>query len=59
MKPNSKIIQRATSIFDSLPKRHSSLKRVIKSLAIKEKVNPMLLRREIAKYLIASKEYSL
>jgi alkylation response protein AidB-like acyl-CoA dehydrogenase len=56
---NSKIIQRATSIFDSLPKRHSSLKRVIKSLAIKEKVNPMLLRREIAKYLIASKEYSL
>ena len=56
---NSKIIQRATSIFDSLPKRHSSLKRVIKSLAIKEKVNPMVLRREIAKYLIASKEYSL
>ena len=56
---NSKIIQRANSIFDSLPKRHSSLKRVIKSLAIKEKVNPMLLRREIAKYLIASKEYSL
>ena len=56
---NSKIIQRATSIFDSLPKAHSSLKRVIKSLAIKEKVNPMVLRREIAKYLIASKEYSL
>ena len=56
---NSKIIQRATSIFDSLPKRHFSLKRVIKSLAIKEKVNPMVLRREIAKYLIASKEYSL
>ena len=56
---NSKIIQRATSIFDSLPKRRSSLKRVIKSLAIKEKVNPMVLRREIAKYLIASKEYSL
>ena len=56
---NSKIIQRATSIFDSLPKSYSSLKRVIKSLAIKEKVNPMLLRREIAKYLIASKEYSL
>ena len=56
---NSKIIQRATSIFDSLPKRHSSLKRVIKSLAIKEKVNPMVLRREIAKNLIASKEYSL
>jgi len=56
---NSKIIQRANSIFDSLPKRHSSLKRVIKSLAIKEKVNPKLLRREIAKYLIASKEYSL
>ena len=56
---NSKIIQRATSIFDSLPKSHSSLKRVIKSLAIKEKVNPMVLRREIAKYLIASKEYSL
>ena len=56
---NSKIMQCATSIFDSLPKRHSSLKRVIKSLAIKEKVNPMLLRREIAKYLIANKEYSL
>ena len=56
---NSKIIQRATSIFDSLPKRRSSLKRVIKSLAIKEKVNPMVLRREIAKYLIANKEYSL
>ena len=56
---NSKIIQRATSIFDSLPKRHPFLKRVIKSLAIKEKVNPMVLRREIAKYLIASKEYSL
>lgn len=56
---NSKIIQRATSIFDSLPKSHSSLKRVIKSLAIKEKVNPMVLRREIAKYLIASKEYTL
>ena len=56
---NSKIIQRATSILDSLPKAHSSLKRVIKSLAIKEKVNPMVLRREIAKYLIASKEYSL
>ena len=56
---NSKIIQRATSIFDSLPKTYSSLKRVIKSLAIKEKVNPMVLRREIAKYLIASKEYSL
>ena len=56
---NSKIMQRATSIFDSLPKTYSSLKRVIKSLAIKEKVNPMLLRREIAKYLIASKEYSL
>ena len=56
---NSKIIQRATSIFDSLPKTYSSLKRVIKSLAIKEKVNPMLLRREMAKYLIASKEYSL
>ena len=56
---NSKIIQRATSIFDSLPKRHSSLKRVIKSLAIKEKVNPMVLRREIAKNLIANKEYSL
>ena len=56
---NSKIIQCATSIFDSLPKRHSSLKRVIKSLAIKEKVNPMLLRREIAKYLITNKEYSL
>ena len=56
---NSKIIQRATSIFDSLPKSNSSLKRVIKSLAIKEKVNPMVLRREIAKYLIASKEYSL
>ena len=56
---NSKIIQRATSIFDSLPKRHSSLKRVIKSLSIKEKVNPMVLRREIAKNLIASKEYSL
>ena len=56
---NSKIIQRATSILDSLPKSNSSLKRVIKSLAIKEKVNPMVLRREIAKYLIASKEYSL
>ena len=56
---NSKIIQRATSIFDSLPKSHSSLKRVIKSLAIKDKVNPMVLRRKIAKYLIASKEYSL
>jgi alkylation response protein AidB-like acyl-CoA dehydrogenase len=56
---NSKIIQRANSIFDSLPKTHSSLKRVIKWLAIKEKVNPMVLRREIAKYLIASKEYSL
>ena len=56
---NSKIIQRATSILDSLPKAHSSLKRVIKSLAIKEKVNPMVLRREIAKYLIASKEYTL
>ena len=56
---NSKIIQRATSIFDSLPKRHPFLKRVIKSLAIKEKLNPMVLRREIAKYLIASKEYSL
>jgi alkylation response protein AidB-like acyl-CoA dehydrogenase len=56
---NSKIIQRANSIFDSLPKRHSSLKRVIKSLAIKEKVNPMVLRREIAKNLIANKEYSL
>jgi alkylation response protein AidB-like acyl-CoA dehydrogenase len=56
---NSKIMQCATSIFDSLPKRHSSLKRVIKSLEIKEKVNPMLLRREIAKYLIANKEYSL
>jgi hypothetical protein len=52
-------MQCATSIFDSLPKRHSSLKRVIKSLEIKEKVNPMLLRREIAKYLIANKEYSL
>ena len=56
---NSKIMQCATSIFDSLPKRHSSLKRVIKSLVIKEKVNPMVLRREIAKYLIANKEYSL
>ena len=56
---NSKIIQRATSIFDSLPKTHSFLKRVIKSLAIKEKVNPMVLRREIAKYLIANREYSL
>ncbi len=56
---NSKIMQCATSIFDSLPKRHSSLKRVIKSLVIKEKVNPMELRREIAKYLIANKEYSL
>ena len=56
---NSKIMQRATSIFDSLPKRHNSLKRVIKSLAIKEKINPMVLRREIAKYLIANKEYSL
>jgi len=56
---NSKIMQCATSIFDSLPKRNSSLKRVIKSLEIKEKVNPMLLRREIAKYLIANKEYSL
>ena len=56
---NSKIMQCATSIFDSLPKRHSSLKRVIKSLEIKEKVNPMLLRREIAKYLIVNKEYSL
>ena len=56
---NSKIMQCATSIFDSLPKRHFSLKRVIKSLEIKEKVNPMLLRREIAKYLIANKEYSL
>jgi hypothetical protein len=32
---------------------------VIKSLEIKEKVNPMVLRREIAKYLIANKEYSL
>jgi hypothetical protein len=52
-------MQCATSIFDSLPKRNSSLKRVIKSLEIKEKVNPMLLRREIAKYLIANKEYSL
>ena len=56
---NSKIMQCATSIFDSLPKRNSSLKRVIKSLEIKEKVNPMVLRREIAKYLIANKEYSL
>jgi alkylation response protein AidB-like acyl-CoA dehydrogenase len=56
---NSKIMQCATSIFDSLPKRNSSLKRVIKSLEIKEKVNPMLLRREIAKYLITNKEYSL
>ena len=56
---NSKIMQCATSIIDSLPKRNSSLKRVIKSLEIKEKVNPMLLRREIAKYLIANKEYSL
>ena len=56
---NSKIMQCANSIFDSLPKRHSSLKRVIKSLEIKEKVNPMVLRREIAKYLIANKEYSL
>jgi hypothetical protein len=56
---NSKIMQRATSIFDSLPKRHPFLKRVIKSLAIKEKVNPMVLRREIAKYLIANREYSL
>ena len=56
---NSKIIQCATSIFDSLPKKRSSLKRVIKLLEIKEKVNPMLLRREIAKYLITNKEYSL
>lgn len=56
---NSKIMRCATSIFDSLPKRHSSLKRVIKSLEVKEKVNPMVLRREIAKYLIANKEYSL
>jgi len=56
---NSKIIQCATTILDSLPKRHSFLKRVIKLLAIKEKVNPMLLRREIAKYLISNKEYSL
>ena len=56
---NSKIMQCATSIFDSLPKRNSSLKRVIKSLEIKEKVNPMVLRREIAKYLIVNKEYSL
>jgi alkylation response protein AidB-like acyl-CoA dehydrogenase len=56
---NSKIMQCATSIIDSLPKRNSSLKRVIKSLEIKEKVNPMVLRREIAKYLIANKEYSL
>ena len=56
---NSKIMQCANSIFDSLPKRHSSLKRVIKSLEIKEKVNPMILRREIAKYLIGNKEYSL
>jgi len=56
---NSKIMQCATSIIDSLPKRNSSLKRVIKSLEIKEKVNPMVLRREIAKYLIVNKEYSL
>jgi len=56
---NSKIMQCATSIFDSLPKRNSFLKRVIKSMEIKEKVNPMVLRREIAKYLIANKEYSL
>ena len=56
---NSKIMQCATSIFDSLPKRNSFLKRVIKSLEIKEKVNPMVLRREIAKYLIVNKEYSL
>ena len=34
---NSKIIQRATSIFDSLPKSHSFLKRVIKSLQLKKK----------------------
>jgi hypothetical protein len=56
---NSKIIRCATTILDSLPKRHSFLKRVIKLLAIKEKENPMLLRREIAKYLISKKEYSL
>ena len=56
---NSKIMQCANSIIDSLPKRNSSFKRVIKSLEIKEKVNPMVLRREIAKYLIANKEYSL
>ena len=40
-------------------KRHSGLKRIIKTLVFKEKINPMLLRREIAKFLISNKEYSL
>ena len=56
---NSKIIQSAQIIFDSLPTKSFFLKYAIKLFSIKPKINPTSLRREIALYFINNNNYML
>ena len=56
---NSKIVQSAQIIFDSLPKKPIFLKYAIQLFSIKPTINPISLRREIALYFINNKEYYL
>jgi hypothetical protein len=56
---NSKIVQSAQIIFDSLPKKSIFLKYAIQLFSIKPTINPISLRREIALYFINNKEYYL
>ena len=56
---NSKIVQSAQIIFDSLPKKSILLKYSIQLFSIKPTINPISLRREIALYFINNKEYYL
>ena len=54
---NSKIIQSAQIIFDSLPTKSFFLKYAIQLFSIKPKINPTSLRREIALYFINNNNY--
>jgi hypothetical protein len=56
---NSKIIQSAQVILDSLPNKSFFLKYAIKLFSIKATINPIYLRRKIALHFIKNKEYYL
>ena len=56
---NSKIIQSAQIILDSLPKKSIFLNYAIQLFSIKPTINPTLIRRKIALYFINNTEYYL